>query len=156
MTRKTEKRMRLCLGLIVCNLVFIWGNSLLPGSVSGAISDWVKDILSFIFHLGNDGPEEGGGFLRKLAHFTEFASLGLLLSWLFAMLKKTPGLPLLCGFLAACLDETIQRFVPGRGPSIKDVCIDTAGALLGVVIFLLGLKIYHKYHRRKQLEDTKL
>ena len=31
--------------LIVLNLALIWGNSLMPGEISGAISGWVKDIV---------------------------------------------------------------------------------------------------------------
>ena len=80
----------------------------------------------------------GGGLLRKLAHFTEFTCLGLCLCWLFRMVRSKTSehwlLPLLCGFLAACIDETIQIFVPLRGPAIKDVGIDTSGVLLGIVI----------------------
>ena len=30
-------------------------------------------------------------------------------------------------------DEIHQIFVPGRGPSVTDVAIDTVGALLGVL-----------------------
>ena len=147
--------MCICLCLIFCNLAFIWGNSLLPAPVSSAFSNWVGDILAAILPSG--GSTGGGhGLLRKLAHFTEFASLGILLSWFFAMLQKKFPVPLLCGFLAACVDETIQRFVPGRGPSFRDVCIDTSGALLGVLVFLTGLTIYQKHQKRKLLEDNTL
>lgn len=41
------------------------------------------------------------------------------------------------GCLAGCVDETIQRFVPDRGPSILDVGIDTLGAAFGVAMLLL-------------------
>ena len=33
---RTSKRMRICTALLLCNLAFIWGNSLLPGELSGA------------------------------------------------------------------------------------------------------------------------
>lgn len=38
---RTDKRLRLCVTLLVLILVFIWGNSLMPGEVSQAISNWV-------------------------------------------------------------------------------------------------------------------
>ena len=41
----TEKRLRLCAVLIAVNLCFIWGNSLLPGEISGAISEAVKNVI---------------------------------------------------------------------------------------------------------------
>ena len=47
--KRTDKRLRLCITLLTCVLIFIWGNSLLPGEVSGALSDWVKSILARIF-----------------------------------------------------------------------------------------------------------
>lgn len=143
--------MRLCTALLSCCLIFIWGNSLLPGELSGAISDFVKDILSRLFSQGAPKPDSGGFLLRKLAHFTEFAALGLCLRWLFGMLGKGLLPPFLCGAAAACVDETIQIFVPDRGSSLRDVCIDSCGVLLGVILLTLG----HHYVCKKQLlEET--
>lgn len=147
---RTEKRMRLCAGLIVCCLVFIWGNSLLPGEISGAISDFFKRILESLFEHGESEPSGLGFLLRKMAHFTEFTALGMCLCWLFGMLKKGTLRPFLCGAAAACVDETIQIFVPDRGPSVRDVCIDSCGVLLGVILLTLG----HNYLRKKHLEET--
>lgn len=142
---RTDKRMRLCTALLICNLIFIWGNSLLPGSVSGAISDAVKALLEAILP-GEEGPDSPGGFLvRKAAHFTEFAVLGMLFAWLFGMLKRKPFWPFACGAAAACVDETIQRFIPGRGPSIWDVCIDSYGVLTGMLLIYLG----HTYFKKR-------
>lgn len=143
---RTSRRMRLCIALLVCNLVFIWGNSMLPGDISGKISDWVKCILEAL--LPGTGEERtGSGFLiRKLAHFTEFAALGALLGWLFGMLKKRRIYPFLFGTAAACIDETIQMFVPDRGPAIRDVCIDSCGILTGMFLLCLGHTWYQKYY----------
>ena len=148
---RTPKRMRLCVALLVCCLIFIWGNSLLPGEVSGAISDFVKDTLAVLFEQGKPEPDNGGFLLRKMAHFTEFTALGLCLCWLFGMLGKGMLLPFLCGAAAACVDETIQRFIPGRGPSVRDVCIDSSGVLLGVILLTLG---HHYFCKKKHLEET--
>lgn len=143
---RSEKRLRLCRSLLVLNLCFIWGNSLLPGEVSGALSDWVKEILAAMLPGAFPGVTTGGGLLRKIAHFTEFAALGMCLTWLFGMLRKPMIWPLLCGALAACTDETIQRFVPDRGPSLKDVGIDTCGVAAGMILLLIG----HYLITRKQ------
>lgn len=134
---RTERRMRLCTVLLVCNLAFIWGNSMLPGEVSGAFSNWVKDTLESLLPVGGTSPS-GAGLLRKAAHFTEFTLLGMVLSWLFGMLQRKKTWPLLCGVAAACVDETIQRFVPDRGPSIRDVGIDSCGVLTGIFLLHLG------------------
>ena len=148
---RTEKRMRLCVVLLSCCLIFIWGNSLLPGEISGAVSDFVKNILAAIFEQGKPEPENSGFLLRKLAHFTEFTMLGLCLCWLFGMLGKGRLLPFLCGAAAACVDETIQLFVPDRGPSVRDVCIDSSGVLLGVILLTLG---HHYCCKKRTLEET--
>lgn len=136
MTRR-DRQIRACVILIVLNLCFIWGNSLLPGETSAAFSDWVKHLLEQLLPGGEMAPG-GGGLLRKAAHFTEFAALGLLLSWLCQLLQKKSWYPLPLGVAAACVDETIQMFVPGRGPGILDVGIDSCGVLAGMLLLQTG------------------
>lgn len=133
----TKNRLRLCAALLIANLAFIWGNSMLPGEVSGAFSDWVKSLLLPILPDGL-ASEGGGGLLRKVAHFTEFAMLGVCLGWLTSMLKKKAWTGIIWGGLAACVDETIQIFVPGRGPGIKDVGIDVLGVCTGIFLLYFG------------------
>ena len=154
---RTEKRLRLCSTLLVANLILIWGNSLLPGDVSGAISDAVKTILMPIVELlfpGAGSSGGGGGLLRKVAHFTEFTCLGLCLTWLLSMLGKHKAMPLLFGFLTACVDETIQAFVPGRNPSPVDVAIDTSGVITGMILLLAGYHIYKNKNNNYILEEN--
>lgn len=132
MSRK-HKQMA-CLILIPLTLAFIWGNSLLPGNVSGQISRglmaWMKSVLSFVgitHHI-----------LRKMGHFSEFAAFGFLCAELFLLWGETGfhrlTTPVLAGLTAACVDETIQIFVDGRGSSLLDVWIDTAGVITGICI----------------------
>ena len=149
---RTDKRIRLCTALLIANLVFIWGNSLLPGEVSGALSDCVKDLLEAILP-GEETTPSGGGLLRKAAHFTEFCSLGILLTWWFGMLGKKKRYAFLCGAAAACLDETIQMFVPDRGPGLKDVCIDSCGVAAGIILLHFGHTYLKKRSTRNTLED---
>ena len=146
---RTERRWRLCTALLIANLVFIWGNSLLPGEISGAFSDWVKDIVASLFP-GDGSGAPGGGLLRKLAHFTEFTALGMLLTWRMGMLDKHSVRALALGAGAACVDETIQVFVPGRGPGILDVGIDTLGVTVGILLILIYESIKQKIWRKIQ------
>ena len=152
---RTKKRLWLCAGLILFNIAFIWGNSLLTAELSRALSGWVRNILSFLF--SSDGSEVAGGgdhLLRKLAHFTEFTCLGLLLSWLVRMLRPKSWeyylMPLVGGCMVACVDELIQNFVPGRGPGILDVGIDTLGVTLGIVLITVYTSIKSKIWRKIQ------
>ena len=143
---RTDKRLRICTALLICNLAFIWGNSLMSAEVSQAFSDWVKSILTSLLSGGSSGSDEGGsGVLRKIAHFTEFSALGFLLSWRFGMLKKGWLPAFICGAASACIDETIQIFVPNRGPGILDVLLDCSGVLTGMLIAYLG----HTYCKKK-------
>lgn len=99
--------------------------------------------------------ESGHGLLRKVGHLTEFCLLGMLLSWLVRMICKKDlryfYLPLLGGVAVACVDETIQYFVPGRACRITDVGIDTLGCALGIVIITLIVTI-----KNQKLKETKL
>ena len=149
---RTKWRIGLSIYLLAAILAFIWGNSLMPGAVSQAISDWVQSLL-FGVQPKNGVPAPGNGLLRKVAHFTEFAALGMNLAWLFGMLQKKMVLPLSFGVGAAIIDETIQAFVPERAPRLLDVCIDSAGVLTGIVLLLLGHTYLKKKRNRDPLED---
>ena len=69
-------------------------------------------------------------FVRKGAHVTEYAILGLLL--LRAVGTRAPALLLGVGY--AITDELHQHFVSGRHASPVDVAIDSAGLLIGVLV----------------------
>ncbi len=148
----TERRMRLCTVLIICVLIFIWGNSLMPAAVSQAFSDWVGRILGVLSQESTE-DDPGSGILRKIAHFTEFAALGALLAWRFGMLGKGKKLPFFLGAGAACIDETIQIFVPQRGPGVKDVLIDCGGVLTGMILLYLGHTYFKKKTKPHSLEE---
>ena len=141
---RTDKRLPAATVLLILNLALIWGNSLLPGAISDAISGFVRDLIALLLP-GDGAPDQGHGLLRKLAHFTEFATLGMILTWIMGMLSKPLPLALAWGFAAACVDETIQIFVPDRGPAFTDVLIDTTGVLTGL-LFLLLIRRWRRIH----------
>ena len=117
----------------------------MPAEISRAISGFVRDIVSLFVDGGGDGePTFGDGILRKTAHFIEFACLGGLLTWLYGMLDKHLLWTVATGFCVASVDETIQRFVPGRGPRFTDVMLDTAGVVCGLLILLAVMKLCNK------------
>ena len=77
--------------------------------------------------------------VRKTAHVSEYAILAWLV-WRLIRNRKTPasstwnrreaGWTLLVAVLYAASDEFHQLFVPSREASVRDVLIDTSGALL--------------------------
>lgn len=134
---------RLLTILICLNLALIWGNSLVSGTDSGAISG---GVLAF---LGRFLPmlltETGHTLLRKAAHLSEFALLGLLYGGRHALVRgNVPLYRMGFGLAVACIDETIQIFTPGRASSLIDVWIDTLGFALGLVVIYILLTIKTK------------
>lgn len=152
MMKRTKPRLWINSGLIIGILCFIWGNSLLPGEDSGNLSGFVGMMLQKLLPFLDLQSEIGLHLLRKAAHFSEFAALGMSLAWLFGMLSKqrllSLALPLLSGAGAAAIDETIQLFSPNRGPSIKDVGIDTAGVITGIAVLTLLHCLYKRMKKR--------
>lgn len=140
-------------GLIALTLLFIWGNSMQSGAASGAMSGSVRAWLESLLRMPVDEF-----LLRKAAHFSEYALLGAELSLLLNLLSDRYGAPLArgrnlldfpaLGFLAAAIDETIQIFT-GRGSSLLDVWLDTAGCLTGFFLVFLIFKIIRSKHHAK-------
>ena len=68
--------------------------------------------------------------LRKVAHAAEFAVLGGLL--VRALDRELPAF--LLGVAYAVSDELHQSFVEGRHGAPRDVAIDAAGVLIGILL----------------------
>lgn len=80
--------------------------------------------------------------MRKVAHFTLFFLLGITsvnsICRLFEFSRKKLFIySLLFCILYAVSDEVHQIFVPGRAAMFKDVCIDSAGSVFGISLFIL-------------------
>jgi len=75
--------------------------------------------------------------VRKNAHFFAYLVLGILVMNALRR-SRIDGVrwTLLICILYAISDEVHQIFVPGRGPGMKDVFIDSAGACVGILACL--------------------
>jgi VanZ family protein len=93
-------------------------------------------------------------FMRKCAHVTEYAILALLL---WRALRSLPavsmkmsmsfGAALLGCTVFAAMDEFHQSFVKSRTPSVHDVLLDVAGALLGL---LIGASLARRHFKKRR------
>lgn len=121
----------------------IFSFSLQPREVSGDISgSFLRKVLEWfaprVFEQLETMPQEQLEFwhmvLRKCAHFTEFAVLGVLSSLTLLQTKVSYRFLIAIGFCltVASVDETVQLFVDGRAGRIMDVMIDGVGALVGI------------------------
>ena len=149
--KKTTPRLIICGVLIALILSFIWGNSCMTGESSGRFSSLVGSILSTVLPFFDPESTVGHFILRKIGHFSEFAALGLCLSWLYGMLMQHKWqmltLPLVSGIVAASIDESIQLFIPDRHGSIVDVGIDTSGVIVGILVLYLGWLLLRKLRK---------
>ena len=135
--------------VIVC---FIWGNSVLSSQLSSEMSMAVGKFLASIFGTGDSTATVGGLSVRKIAHFVEFAALGVVSSLLFKGFLKSKSIYLLivalCGFFVALMDETIQIF-SNRGSSVRDVWIDVFGYVAGAVIVAAICLLIAHFNKKK-------
>ncbi len=102
--------------------------------------------------------------VRKLAHMTEYFCLAVAVSFPFYVYGLR-GFPLMLvaglicvGFAAG--DEYHQSFVDGRGPSKKDVIIDSIGVFAGIITvriicwtFLTPFRIAKRMERRAKRKE---
>lgn len=93
--------------------------------------------------------------VRKCAHASEYAVLGVLILGTAYSFSKDRGKKrmLLCwcaGAFYAATDELHQLFVPGRSCQFRDVCIDSAGVLTGILLFSLIKHEIAKYNEKKK------
>lgn len=91
--------------------------------------------------------------IRKCAHASEYAVLGLLLmlAWNSYLPDAKRGRLLMfaVGTLYAASDEIHQLFVPGRSGRLTDVLIDSAGLLAGIFLIYMLLKCRDSRKSRK-------
>lgn len=139
-TKAKKTEFVILISLLIINLLFIWGNSL-PDKASSKkssteIVEIVKPILEPVVGSGNVTDH----LVRKLAHFAEFYSLGVILTLLLIVRDKVRLQPILnilyFGFFVALTDETIQLFT-GRGSQVQDIWLDFIGFVTGIGFILL-------------------
>ena len=86
--------------------------------------------------------------IRKLAHFAEYAVMGVLVYLLWRQWmesgKKLFILVIVWVFVSAAMDELHQLFVPDRCGNLGDVLLDICGGMFGMGILIWLEKIRHK------------
>ena len=137
--------------LTILWMIFIFVMSQTPGNDSSKQSNFIVDIIIHILPITRDTLSfivrkcahtiEAVQFpIRKAAHMTEYAILAFLLYKTFIHKQN----PLIKSFiftaLYACSDEFHQLFISGRAGQIRDVCIDSTGALIMLLIIYFILK----------------
>jgi len=153
--------------LVWC-VIFIFHNSLENGTVSSARSQQVMQAVNAVLARFRIDPLSEH-IIRKLAHFSEFMLEGFLLMLCLRVYThrfvRHVSWPMLGGMTTALADETIQLHIAGRTSSVRDVWLDCAGVLAGLLaalallLIVRGLAAFHavkKENRRLRAERAEL
>ncbi len=157
--------------LIILTLAFIWGNSLMPRDESTEMSTWaLRHFNEVLGRISGRPLTVSEHFVRKLAHFSEFAVLGMEMlaravpssdtsdTKLALPADRGPAFPgrkacivtAVCGLAAAMIDESLQG-LSNRSPQISDVCLDFAGVLAGAAVAgLILARLARRLNARKR------
>lgn len=136
-----EKKTPWLLVLVWMAIIFFLSSQQAADSnqLSTGITKIIVDLISGVFPGLTPQIEWLNHIVRKNAHFIAYFILGLLqINALYAnglRGKKSFIIALAICFLYAASDEFHQTFVPGRSGELRDVFIDTAGALSAIVIY---------------------
>ena len=114
------------------------------GELSYKISYKIVEVKSEVLHQEKSYDElsyeadQIHFYVRKAAHMTEYFLLAVAISFpLYVYRVRGFWLFLLAGIFCvgfAGLDEYHQSFVDARGPSVRDVGIDSCGAMIGILL----------------------
>ncbi len=120
----------------------------LSRTITVSVTKNIKKIQELDYNKKNDVLNTIEKVIRKLAHFSEYTFLGILLMSLMSTynLKQINKfvLSIGIGFLYACSDEFHQLFVPGRTAKFTDVLIDTSGVIAGSILIFIAILIIKK------------
>jgi VanZ family protein len=130
-------------------LIFCFSNQ--NGEESGSISQIVSEKIINIFCSKKTPTEKKilskniEGYIRKLAHFSIYATLGLLLCALLCTYNLTQKQIIIAclgfGIIYATSDEIHQTFINQRSGNIIDVWIDNLGVMTGTYFILIIAEI---------------
>ena len=128
-------------------VLLIWANSMVAGDGSSALSlsvlQWARGALA---SFGLPFEWLTNFVVRKAAHITEYAVLGVLTLQALDPRGKLGASRWFAAFVPYCIvavvDETIQHFVPGRCGQLPDVLIDSFGVCLGIALRCLVVYVF--------------
>lgn len=156
----------IAISLLILLYIAIFCFSAEDGENSSDLSNKVTEIIMRIYYkiMGSGSGEAVAeeavlpleGIIRKLAHFFEYMCVGLL-SYSLVVLWHKPakmgGLAVVIQLvISAGLDEFHQSFIPGRYASVKDVVIDVAGGVAGILLIAAGIAMRKLWRRIRYLK----
>ena len=134
-----KKIIKLCFVLGWMILIFIFSNQISNDSTK--LTNGILKTIIDLFNINEDFMNFMFIPLRKLAHFSEYLVLGILIINFIKEfnidLRNMIIYSLLLCVIYAVSDEIHQLFISGRAGLITDVLIDTIGSMVGISIYYL-------------------
>ena len=129
---------KISLLLVILWMIFIFVMSSFDATSSSNQSNFIVDIITSIINIKDIGLLSL--IIRKLAHFTEYFILGILVINFITRYDKKIIIAILLCIIYATSDEIHQIFVPGRSCQIIDIMIDSLGSIMGIYLYKLITK----------------
>lgn len=146
------------LTLTAALVVFIFSNSVKDANASSASSGRVTAFINSILFALRLDLTLTDGIVRTLAHFCEFALLGVMMTLTVASFISVKYAALIraitYSFFVAFIDECLQIFSDGRAFQFSDLMVDIAGAVSGAALVYLLIYLIYK-HKIKVSEKVK-
>ncbi len=147
-----NKKQIIDLLLIIIWMIFVFFFSNQPADISSKQSGGITERIVKLLLKDNITQNQRDiieTVIRKCAHFVLYAIGGfLVLNYLNTTNLKekyTIMFSIIFVLVYAITDEVHQLFVPGRSGEVRDVFIDTLGASVGTLIFLMVKKLFRRY-----------
>ena len=156
-----KKSKYIILTIIWMGFIFCMTNQ--PANITKELSQNIEKLLNRTPIIGNIlsdilNSANSQFIVRKSAHIILFCFLSVLCFIVIYEIKKNVKISTVVSFgitfIYACIDEIHQLFIPGRGSQIRDVLIDSIGAIMGLIfinlIFMLKNRIKESYSKNVQ------
>ena len=157
-------------GILITTLIAIFvtifgfsnQNAETSSGLSQKVTNFVVEFVPSIKNMPEKEKEQAEyrieKVIRKIAHYSIYTLVGILLMALMSTYKIKEldriAISMIIGVIYAATDEIHQAFVPGRGPLVTDVILDSIGVLTGICIVLLVYKIICEMCRHKYKNIT--
>lgn len=146
--------------LTVAVNVLILVESLIPGKISEAQSDWVTEVIAYVVKV-EPTSELAFNIRKAVGHFSLFLLNGLIstATLLFILNKKNRLIlttsSLFFGIFIASLSEIFQLFTYERYGTIEDIQTDFSGYLVGafIIFFIFTFIAFIRNKRVKTLQN---
>lgn len=137
------------LSLITMVIIFLFSaqKAETSAALSGQFGSFIEKILNGMDWLLSEGILQWiKTYLRKIAHFVLYTLLGafVMASVANTKIKKGVikiGLTAGIGLVYSISDEIHQLFIEGRSGELRDVLLDFAGVITGIILTLAVCKI---------------